>query len=115
MRIACIRNGVVENIVVADADFVQHITGFDVVGQAIPAPGGVTVNGVFYAAPVAANAANSATINARAEMALANFRIYRDTQNAQITNASTVAIVKELCRTMIAMIRIQLGALDGTD
>lgn len=61
----------------------------------------------------AQQAANGKTMEQQADTALANLRAYRD--NANPTNAQTVAVIKTLCRVAIALIRLRLAKLDATD
>lgn len=66
------------------------------------------------AAPLAqAREDNAATIRQQAQQALAGNRTYATL--ASPTNAQTVAQVKALSRQQNGLIRLLLGALDGTD
>lgn len=64
-------------------------------------------------AQAAAEVSNESTLNNQAEAALVNLRAYRDL--ASPTQAQTVAIVKVICRVLIALIRFRLNKLDATD
>lgn len=58
-------------------------------------------------------AANASTMDSNADQALASLRAYRDA--ASPAQAQTVAIVKVICRVLIALIRFRLNKLDGAD
>lgn len=52
-------------------------------------------------------------LNSQLDQALSNLRAYRD--NAAPSNLQTVAVVKLLCRVVIALVRLTRRQLDGTE
>lgn len=57
--------------------------------------------------------ANEDDLNDRLDHALDNLRAYRDTPTP--SNVQTVAVVKLLCRVVIALVRLYRRSLDGVD
>lgn len=115
VKIALIRSGIVDNVIVSDLAFAQTLgydAAVDVSNQRV-APGYLWNGSVFSPPPPDPVVVNATAIRKDIAEAAARLRAYRALSSP--TNAQRLAFEDDLCTLLLRMGRLLLEQFDGTD